>query len=84
MKIWLTFFLKMYLRRYCQKFLEIYCLRLRLRISYSNFRFHVLCDLSIFPWDWGSDGRLLISFTSKRFARLETKPKSEKNALCGN
>ena len=48
MKIWLTFSLK----TYCEKLLKIYFLRLPLRISYSNFCFHVLCDLSIFPWDW--------------------------------
>ena len=48
MKIWLTFSLK----TYCEKLLEIYFLRLPLRISYSNFCFHVLCDLSISPWDW--------------------------------
>ena len=49
MKIWLTFSLK----TYCKKLLEKYCLQLPLRISYSDFRFHVLDGLSFFPWDWG-------------------------------
>ena len=74
MKIWLTFALK----TYCEKLLETHYLGLPLKISYSNFRFHVVCDLSIFPCDWGWYGRLLISFTSKGFARWERKPKSEK------
>ena len=74
MKIWLTFSLKTYRKQ----LLQIYCLWLHFTILSSNFHFHVLCDHTILPWDWGWYGRLLICFTSKRFARSETKLKSEK------
>lgn len=50
-------------------------LMLLYNILFSDFRFQVLCDLSIFSWGWGWYGGLIISLISKSVARLDTKLK---------